>query len=251
MFGSTSTNTNIDIPIQNATHFPKDTVECLSFVPMPSSKMFASADWTGAIKVYEIISQNGQNGILLKTEINAQVPVFSMHWLMQPSPMLILGCGDGNIKVANIQNGQVTAMGQHQGLIGLEIATINNQPIIITAGIDKVLKGWKPGSNAPMFQKPLPDVPLVLAIEENFYGISYSNMTYSVGTLQSLSSNANVVCVNTNLKSPINCLALSNSRNPKIGLGTVDGRIQILKLTPTNGGSGVTTSEIILFQAHK
>lgn len=65
-----------------------------------------------------------------------------MHWIVQPQPMIVLGCADGNIKLVDAQSGQVKPMAQHQGMVGLEIAQINNQSYILTIGLGKELKGW-------------------------------------------------------------------------------------------------------------
>jgi len=65
---------------------------------MNNSKLFASADWSGTVKVYDVVSSNGQTGIVQKAETNVGAPIFSMHWVKAGnSPMIVVGCCDGAI----------------------------------------------------------------------------------------------------------------------------------------------------------
>ena len=102
MFGTAqNTNTNNDIKIVNSAHYPNDTVECIKFAPVTPSTTFATADWSGTVKLYQIASQNGQSGIGQQAEVNVGAPIFSLSWVTTPSPMIIVGCCDGSIKAIN------------------------------------------------------------------------------------------------------------------------------------------------------
>lgn len=257
IFGSNNQSTQPappkpDTRVERCEDRPQDTVEIIKFLPEKNSNIFATADWTGTVKVYHVLQKgNNVTSIQLKVSIPINCPIFSMHWLFASKPLIVVGCGDGSIKYLDPSTKKVQDCGRHEGLTGLELARVSNKYLILTVGIDKSLKGWRFGKNSSLFEKTLPCTPLTFAVEKTMFAISYSSIAFTVGLISCLARKGPLHYQISKLQSPINSIAVCSSMNPKLGLASVDGRIQIMALSKVEEATGLKARQIILYQGHK
>ena len=243
-----------DLNVANPQHLPNDTVQCIRWCKNNSMKIFATGDWAGDLKIYQVEQNNNNYFLNLKKSQALGCPIFRIEWT-NDSSTIFAGLSDGNVKAFQVGSGNVAQVANHPGLISMELAQINNKTIVITIGADKKVALWTPGNNSPIHGFQLKETPLVSGFSFPYLAIACSDFKIAVIALDKLGqgNQGQPRYFTSNLKSPLMSIAVQPN-NRRVAVGSVDGRVCITDFDGNSFGSygdNLTTKDYILFRAHR
>lgn len=248
---TTTTNQNRpqytnDINVADISQLPEDTVSCIRFSNNQASKLFATSDWAGKVRLYDLQG----NALAQKMIFDCQSPVLEIYWMMDNS-IIFAACIDGGVRALNVSNGQVQKILEDPGLITFLYMQNSGMELLLTFSTNQTLKIWKIGTQQPMAQIQLNHVPMKADLGYNgYFVIGFSDFKYSITTLELLNkAQLKLEYKTCELGTPINCIGISKS-TPKFAIGTIDGRIIIYNFK-NSASAIVPVSSAIQYKAHR
>ncbi|EAR89676.1 poly(A)+ RNA export protein (macronuclear) [Tetrahymena thermophila SB210] len=249
-----------DIQINNPQHLPQDTVSDIQFNPQ-NPQMFACSTWDGKIHIYQIAVQQNFNQIVGQFQQVSQMqynePITCIAW-RGDGQAIYAGCGDNSVVLFNLSNGQSAKIGQHQAGIRSIFYVQQLNGAVITCSFDTTVCFWsEQNPNNPLAKIQLKGKIFaadclfpILALGLQGEVITFINLQ---SNFQNLSPHQiNYIDSPLGKGSQINSIKIMCKGNG-FGLGSIDGRANLGKLTPQNQNNvaGYKIDNIMTFKCHK
>lgn len=254
---------DLSFTIADQNHLPNDTVQVLKFNPVKSD-LLAAGCWDETVRIYQLVVNMNQKGLVQQICVNVAAPVLDMAW--HPNGQgIFLATGDPNNNLLFLAltsaNPTPSVIGCHQGLVCLAFASIQGIDLLLTAGLDKQLAFWmmNQGKWERKFNANLPKTPTSMDVDliSNFVvlGLECDLGIYMLEKLQR--GDPSVQHVELLLKSQITCVKVRDkAADPEnlfkmneraiVACGS-DGRIWYGEIKVNDK---FQRTDIILFKAH-
>ena len=237
-----------DINVQNPNDLPTDSVSCVRFSNDMNSNLFATSDWSGKVRIYDIVMNGNSGQLTQKAMFDCKIPILEIYWQLN-NTCIFACCIDGKVNAINIQTSQIQPILEDPQIITFIYTNQNNMDIILTFSINKTLKIWKVGNNQPLSTIQLDYVPIKASIGNNGLILAtFGNFQFSLFTMQNLNNSMKLNYSKCDLGTPINSAAVSPKSNT-FSIGTVDGRILIGEAF--SRGNYFDHKVLIQFKAHR
>lgn len=238
-----------DINVTGAEMLPTDTVQCIKWIKDASQQIFATGDWSGDLKIYQVVANGGGCNLNLLKTVNIGAPIFKIDW-SDDNTMIFIALASGKVRAMLVQSGEVGDLAEHPSLTCMQIVNFQGQLVIVTVGTDQNMMFWKPGTPQPLATIKLQKIPFCTDFSFPYLVIGCSDNTIAVINLEMFAKNQQVHYTKCNLESPIMSIAI-RPQSLRIALGSVDGRICVTDMEFGHNNSSFKLKDFILFRAHR
>ena len=237
-----------DINVSSPDMLPVDSVQSLKWMKNEGSLVFATADWAGDVRIYQVVQNGGSANLNNVKTVNLGGPIFEIEWTEDGSA-IIAALGSGKVKAIQIASGQIADVAEHPGLTSMKLITIQNDMFILTIGQDQNLVFWKLGTPQPMMNVKLQYIPMVMDFCMPYLVIGCSDSQIAVIQMEKFMQNQKIAYSKCNLESPIMSISLKPN-STRLAAGSIDGRICMTDMSFDYNGN-VKFTDYILFRAHR
>ena len=254
-----------DYRVQDPSQLPSDSVQVIRFCQQDSS-IFACGCWDEHVRIYQILSNGMQKGLVQKLAEKVGGPVLDLSWSAS-SPLLAVATGadSNNILIINLAAPTPTPqpIGTHQHISNLLFGSAFGSELLFTVGLNKVLSAWtnQGGAWAKKIDIQLPKLPNCMDYDASC-GMLVIGLEQELGILRMdkvASGVTSVTSIALTLKSPISCLRIRerakeddhkswNDNERTIVVCGTDGRTLVGELHLNS--SPMKIAERILYRAH-
>lgn len=240
LFGSTATTTQAHNPMKDieVASAPDDTVSSLAFSPGSLSAMYLTAgSWDNNVRCWEV----QQSGTVIPKAMQTHAgPVLDVSW-SDDGTKIFTGSADKTAKMWDLGSNQHIQVAQHEAPVKtVHWIKASNYSCLMTGSWDKTLKFWDTRQPNPMMTMQLPERVYCADVLYPMAVVGTSNRGIIIYQLEN--QPAEYKRMESPLKFQHRCVSIFVDRkaataNPQpvgFALGSIEGRVAIQYVNPTN-----------------
>lgn len=210
---------------------PSDTISCLAWSPV--SDLLAVSSWDNSVRIYEV---NSTGNVQPRAMYSHENMCLSCAWWADGTKV-VSGGGDNAVRSYDLQSGQSTQIGAHDGLVTGVCVVDVGQPMVASVSFDKTLKYWDLRTPQPVATVALPDRASKISTAKKLLAVACMNKQAAIFNLDNPST------IFKMLETPLKYCTESIACMPDgVGLsqGSSEGRCDVHHLNPTAPNANFT-----------